>query len=619
MKRTLTRSYTALNTSAVGAHLHDPTPTDILRATLITQPKSIVAIDSSTSPKEHIHRLLDEEWRLGSPPEPLWHALKQLYPSWVDKKQLLPSVTDLSALRQAAERILIDKTGAREFQESYCEPLRQALQRCERNSTDAEILSTLSDIIARCHRLELRLFPGIYELALYYAALGLLTSALPQLMQGYSKFNSLRPVQRNSAVLCALYQAIDSALFEDPHYDTRPLRAVLFGEGETTTRHQFKLSDALGCLNERRDDWTICLCILARLRSKQTLRSLWNEYLKGFNSEDIGSCHSAYQVIVSLIQARRSDTALKFLEEIAQQAGGNLPHLETFGNVQSLVDDAVVSEALYDLVQEGENYKLLLESRLEDVERRLAIHRADSKGTGQHHVHSSITHDSTWDTFQDEPLLTIGGDSAGYDHPVRLYAELRASGCSRSADTLGQLVNLLNEQDGNTLGIFAFDEDQASQPHPELRWSPEHSPIEFSGSPLPTLYEHFPKLTPASLGLIRARSMIKGIPQGGTRCLHLLQLGSMEMRSSPDDPWQPSGYIVTWDRQHGELIAVWVGKNWGVVDPGPTPPDAPFGTIMHIRTELGPDDLPVFANSVPRDGMGTYYLDVDPGVDLGFQ
>lgn len=541
-------------------------------------------------------------------------------------KDRLPHVADLSTLRNVAESLAVDETGAVKLQGNRCKNLRGALERCERHHTYAEILAFLSDIITRLQRLKLPVQPQLLELGLYYAALNLSAPALGAFSQRYKKsIPSQGTPGAGESIFHTLLEALESALFENPQYNTSLLLGELTGEGEAARQDQFTLHDILlGAPDQDRQNWSTYLCILAKLQSDKTLQTLWNRYLKVLDTKDESTCHSAYEVVLALTQAERSDTAARFLEDISQRSNDTLPYIATLPSLQQLIDDQVVGETLPDLVGDGD-YEKLLQSHLENIEQRLGIAWQDAQGPGTRRAHVGVACKPPWAVFADQPLLTMDGDSAGYDDPARLYPELQAHGCSKSLDDLGQLVNLLNEQDGNTQElVIQSDRNQRRSMQTKygslsLRWCPEHSPIEFSGSPLPALSSQPREWTPASLGLIRARVMSGGVPQAGIKCLHLLQLGRMDLRRSPTEPWQPSGYIVAWDRHRGETIALFVGKNYGVVDPGPTPPGPPFGALMHVRPSTAPNAPPLSANSRPRDVVGPYYLDLDPATDLGFR
>lgn len=538
--------------------------------------------------------------------------------------QRLYSAADLGTVRHAIERLVTDGDRAAKLQGRNCETLRQALLRCRRCSTYAQILSTLRDTIARLQRLGLLIRPQLFELAMYYAALDLSPSALRQLLQEYGKIRSSRGTPRTGGlILRALLDALESEIFENPRYDTSVLRTELTG---TKPYDRTTLATLLGSPRQDRKTWSLYLCILAKIQSKNELHALWKIYLAAQKNEDEGTYHSAYDVIVALIQAGRSNTAVNFLENISKRSKDSLPYIATFRNLQPLIDDSIVGEALPDLVR-GQHYEQLLEFRLKNIEQRLGIQWLGSQAADEHGTHISVALESSWAIFKDHPLLTIDGDSAGYDDPARLYPELKARGCSSSVDDLGQIIHLLNDQSGHVQRVFpnvGFDKKQLKKfrtefPTLALRWGPEHSPIEFPDSPLPALSKQPQEWTPASLGLMRARPMINDVPQGGTKCLHLLQLGSMDMRLSPSEPWRPSGYIVAWDRQHGEMIALFVGKNYGLVDPGPTPTGSPFGTVMRIRPSTVPNTLPSVPSHLQRDSADPYYLDLDPSADLGFR
>lgn len=622
------RRYASFNAEAhSGPRLHDPTPSELLRATLTGSTRTVADNETILSSHKYALELLDREWTAGSPPPALWCALKGVYPmSRTKDKERLPHVADLSTLRNVAENLAVDDTGAVKLQGKRCKNLGGALERCEQHNTYAEILAFLSDLITRLQRLKLPVQPQLLELGLYYAALNLSASALGTFLQRYKEVISSQGTPGvGEPILHTLLEALESALFENPRYNTSLLLVELTGEGEAARQGQFTLHEMLlGVPDQDRQNWSTYLCILAKLQSHKTLRTLWKGYLKVLDTEDESACHSAYEVVLALIQAEQSDTAARFLEDISQQSNDTLPYITTLPNLQQLVDDRIVGEALPDLVGDGD-YEKLLESRLENIEQRLGIEWKNAQGQVTQRAHVGVASNPFWAVFTDQPLLTMDGDSAGYDDPARLYPELQAHGCSKSLDDLGQLVNLLNEQDGNTQELVThLDRNQRRWMQTNygslaLRWCPEHSPIEFSDSPLPAFSSQPQEWTPSSLGLIRARAMSGGVPQAGIQCLHLLQLGRMDVRRSPTEPWQPSGYIVAWDRHRGETIALSVGKNYGVVDPGPTPPGAPFGALMLVRPSTAPNAPPLSPNRRPRDLVGPYYLDLDPATDLGFR
>ncbi|KAJ5293192.1 uncharacterized protein N7443_009145 [Penicillium atrosanguineum] len=629
--KALTRNYSTHNLNLCSdAQSDEPTAAEILRFALTSSKNPDAGNERHTSLRKPITELLDSEWQSSSPPPALWNALKGvdvLFKS--TERRRLQSVADLASLRNVIHKLVVDDGGADRLQQRECKVLGNALKRCQRDETYIEILATLSDIIARLQRLELPISSQIVELGMYHAALNLLPSAFRRFLQLYEKLGGSKdssPLSKKTSprrILQTLLHEVDSALFEDPSYNTAALLAEITGEGEHEREKRPRLAD---CLlrdpHQEHENWALYLCLLSKLQSVEALDTTWTKFMNAFDPNNQKFCHQAYSVILSLTQARRSDTAAKFLEDISMRSEDTLPYIGDLQSIHVLLDDPIVGEALPDLVQ-GDHYEKLLEVRMEDMEERLGIQWQDNQAIRAHKSHVSTAPDSAWSSFLDQPLLTIDGDSAGYDEPARLYPNLQAYGCSRQRSDLRQLIDMLIDQTGNEQEITThlnFDPDLLASFHSEfptlqLRWCVEHSPIEFSDYLLAATTKESKKWSPASLGLIRARAIVNGVPQKGTRALHLVQLGSLDLRYGPDERWQPSGYIVAWDRQYGEMVALFVGKNYGVVDRGAAPSDAPFGAVMHIRPSDMPNALPLSPNRIPRVSDGPYYLDVDPSVN----
>ena len=630
----LTRNYSTRNPNlCTDTQSDEPTSAELLRFALTSFKNPEAGNEPHTSLRKLMTELLDSEWQSNNPPPALWNALKGvdvLFKS--TERRRLQSVADLASLRNVVHRLVIDDGGADRLQQRECKVLGNALKRCQRDGTYTEILATLSDVIARLERLELPINPQIAELGMYYAALNLSSYALRGFLQLYEKLGGAEkssPLSRKTSprrILQTLLHELDSAIFEDQSYNTATLLAEITGEGEHKRQKRPRLADCL--LRDPRqehENWALYLCLLSKLQSVEALEATWTKFMNVFDPKDQKFCHQTYSVILSLIQAGRSNTAAKLLEDISMRSEDTLPYIGTLQSIHILLDDPIVGEALPDLVQ-GDHYEKLLEVRMEDMEQRLGIQWQDSKETTEQKSRVSTEPDSAWSSFQDQPLLTIDGDSAGYDEPARLYPNLQAQGCSKLSSDLSQLIDMLIDQTGNEQEMIThlnFDPDLLASfhskfPNLQLRWCVEHSPIEFSDSLLAATTMESRRWSPASLGLIRARAIVNGVPQMGTRVLHLMQLGSLDLRYGPDEQWQPSGYIVAWDRQYGEMIALFVGKNYGVVDCGAAPSDSPFGAVMHIRPSDMPNASPLSANRIPRDPKGRYYLDVDPSVDLVF-
>lgn len=604
--------------------MEDPSPSQLLRYTLTSSNPLSTETGNDKLLRERILSLIDTQWVSGNPPPALWCALKGVHPTTrKEEAKRLHSVNDISSLRSVVERLVVDEQGVKLLHHYLF--ATGVLQRCEENNTYSELVSVLSDIATRHVRLQL---PRLNtDSGLAYAALDLSMPAFQHFLQNRQELY-VPPLSFSNgrSVINALFESIESVLFERPNYDTSYILASLTGEGEQSPRDQPTLHDILHESPDKdRRNWTTYLCVLARLHSRDALINSWKRYMADFDRTQKDSCHLAYNVILALVRSRRSDEAAVLLEDISQRSEDNLPHIATLRNIQALLDDPMVSEALPDLVK-GHHYKKLLETRLVDMESRLGIRWEEVQSQAKSKAHVGVTPDSPWTVFKDQPLLTIDGNCAGYEDPVRLWSEIRAHGCSKSRNDLLRIVDVLNEQDGTPqrVAVWPVGRDmqesfQSEFSSIEFQWNPEHSPLEFSESPLPALSDRSAKCTPVTLGLLRARATVNGVPQGNNKCLHLIQLGTLDIRFGAEDSWLRSGYIVAWDRQYGEMIALYVGAGYGVIDRGSTPTDAPFGAIVHIHPANVPGDERSPFDRHPRIPARSYYLDLDPSPDLGFR
>ncbi|KAJ6127365.1 hypothetical protein N7523_002977 [Penicillium sp. IBT 18751x] len=633
--KTITRKLSARNPNfCTDAQSDEPTSAELLRFALTSLKSPEAGNEHHISLRKLTIELLDSKWLSKNPPPELWNALKGVDVQFKStERRRLQSVAELASLRNVISKLVIDGGGADRLQQRECKVLGNALKRCQQDVTYTEILATLSDIIARLQRLELPIKPHIVELGMYYAALNLSPSALRWFLHLYERLggseNSSTLSRKTSSrrILQTLLFEVDAVIFENPRHNTADLLAEFTGEGEHMRQLRPRLAD---CLlrdpYEEHENWALYLCLLSKLQSVEALNATWTKFMSVFDPQNEKFCHEAYSVIINLTQAGRSDTAAKLLEDISMRSGDTLPYIGNLQCIDVLLDDPIVGEALPDLLQ-GDHYEELLNVRMEDMERRLGIQWQESSELMEQKSHVGTGPDPAWSSFQDQPLLTIDGDSAGYDEPARLYPNLQAQGCSKLCSDLSQLRNMLIDQTGNEQEMITrlnFDQDRLDLFHSkfptlQLRWCVEHSPIEFSDSHLAATTMESSTWSPASLGLIRARTIVNGAPQTGTRALHLMQLGSLDMRYGPDEQWRSSGYIVAWDRQYGEMIALFVGKNHGVIDRGAAPSSSPFGAVMHIQPSNMPNASPLSANRIPRDPDGLYFLDVDPSVDLVLQ
>ncbi|KGO71069.1 hypothetical protein PITC_080060 [Penicillium italicum] len=473
----------------------------------------------------------------------------------------------------------------------------------------------------------------MYSIALSFASCDLSPSDLGHFLDGYHQMGyPALSLKESLRIVRYCSEALDCKAFEDPYYDPSPILAQITGKGELVAQdHNLHNSlfwaqstDQIGNLFSSETKAHDYICLLARLGNDEILHRCWPHFLKNIQPKAYQSCVAAYQVVLALVQNFQSEIAVKWLEDISQHCGDNLPFIAKFVNVRFLLDDTIVGEALPDLVR-GEDYLELLEFCLDDIDRRMGIQWSPES---QSHFRTALDpSESRWEAFDGQLLPKIDDKSVGSDRGGQLYAELFVHGCSKSPDTLGRIVDLLNDHDGQSQNIVTYldynaarlDEFRSKFESLELRWAPEHSPIEFSNPQIPGLRDSSKPMTPSALGLIRARLIIHGVPQMGIDNLHLMQLGYMDMRYGPDKPWQPSGYIVVWDRHYGELLGLHIGQNTGVIDCGPAPSDGPFGALMHLTLSANPNERTFYPSGIrthSRNCCGPYYLDVDPSADL---
>ncbi|CAG7942388.1 unnamed protein product [Penicillium olsonii] len=611
---------------------HDPSPSELLRFALTGSSKPAQSLDSDIASSSHLRELFALTWKSNSPPAPLWTALKGLAPHDEElSRGLETQTTDISSLKNLVERFTNDEHGAVLLQAQNSTFLRLALHRCQRHNTLSDILSVMSDIVARLNRLRFSVQPGTYTTGMSFAMLDLSAAALYQFLKAH-RLGGMPAIglRESMRIIKNCSEALDHRAFEDLEYDRSAMLAQITGEGDLVPRGNLRLHDSLYWAQPSKEDgirYTSQLsaqdyiCLLVKLGSDEVLHSCWTSFLKNVQPNNHHSCFAAYQIVLTLIQSTNPDIAVKYLEQVSQHCGDNLPFIARFPNLQVLIDDPVVGEALPDLVR-GEDYIEVLKVQLENMEQRMGLQWSSEC---QEHSNAALEpSESIWEAFGDQHMPNFGLGSTESPYESQLHAELHAHGCSKSPVALHRIVDLLHDYDGQFLeiptpvcvGKERLGEIGSKLGPVELRWSPEHSPVEFSDSRISLRHDSTRPCTSLDLGLIRARLIIGGVPQSGVNSLHLLQLGDIYVRYGPDGPWQSSGYIMVWDRHFGELLGLYVGQTSGIIDSGPASV-GPFGALMHIGPEsnLGRG---ASSSTTLRNCRGPYHLDIDPGPDLAW-
>ena len=620
--KSLTRSISSLP----NADLREPSSAELIRSILTVSTGSTIQSDNNANLRKGNLQLLDAGWDLGSPPPALWYALKGLYPLNREAgTKRLHSATDLSSLKHFTERLLNSPEGASRLQRNGCKSLWTVLLRCQKQNTYSEIVSVMTDIIARLERLKVPISLPLLELGMYYAALSLSITTLENFFDRHQRLGDgqLDP-EAGSRVVRALLAAVESVDFEDKSFNRNLLLFNVTGEGGLSSLSPKWHTAFHRAVHDDNNLLASYLCLLSTLRSNSTLERSWDRLLGNLDFENEVDCHYAYNVVLSLAQSQRSAKAAAFLDDISVRNHDDLPNIATFKKLKELLDYPVVCAALRELVSD-DSYRSVVENCLDNIEQRLGIRWQDVHNIPGRKAHFSVTSNSHWEVFEGKPLMTIDGDCAGYDDISRLYPEIEANGCSKSPFHLAQIVELLHEHDGHSQYVdihpgrtIISSASSADFSHLDFQWCVQHSPLELRDTQTPVLTNINHQWTPASLGLLRARPIANGQPQLGVRCLHLMQLGSLNMRCGKDNPWHPSGYIVAWDRQYGGMIALFVGTSTSIFDPGLAPVDGPFGAAMDIRLSDVPIARPLDYCLDCRDLTGPYFLDIDPSPDLSF-
>ncbi|RMJ25376.1 hypothetical protein PHISP_03772 [Aspergillus sp. HF37] len=346
------------------------------------------------------------------------------------------------------------------------------------------------------------------------------------------------------------------------------------------------------------------ILLLTKLKSRTVLQQVLDQSL-----QDISSIQPLYDCVVGLMDEGESEQAATYLKQISERRDDSLPGISKFPGLRRILADEETSKLLPKIAGELE-YAGILQNQLYDMETRLGI-----KWQPQKSIHTSISDPQC--VASEEPLLTPDGNCAGFGSVERLIAEIRDFGCSSELAELGRIADLLNEHDGAEIPVMPGFKIES----PELAWRPQCSPVEFSGAPLPSRHDCSAPWSPSTLGLLRGR-IDCGVPLENERTLHLMQLGYLVMlqqapiwhaRAKADDGhyWKETGHIVAWDRVAGQLLAVFVGKGHGLVEPGLPPLSLkPPPGLRRVEGISVPGHM-------PRRGTGAeirnskYHFDVD--------
>jgi hypothetical protein len=453
---------------------------------------------------------------------------------------------------------------------------------------------------------------------MHYACLSYSTAALERHLKDLLAINPKRfGLPSSVALVDALYMSIRSFELQGDHPDTGSMLKQVTGEPGLDDTSEVTLHSILFWVGPTQLRQLTLIGryfrLLVKLKSRELLDRLWSNVLSLLWAKATDRrFHDAYSCIVALVVEGDVARATTYLEEISKRADDALPYISEFKDLSVLLANQEVCESLSRLCDQDEHLKVL-EVQLEHMEKRLGINWLPEKS-----LHTSISDLSYNATGL--PLLTMDGDSTGYESSERLIAEMHALGCSGSLSDLTRLANCLDEHGGEHIPVV---QSSAENTLLELAWVPQRCPVDVLDSSEVRSGERTTN-SPSSLGLIRLDPENAGLSPTDTRSLHLMQLGYLIIKPkapSAEHEWRESGHIVALDRASGQLFAVFVGKAQGLISPGIQShiPRIPFDLNSIMKIELRSDLNGIHHgdnHSSPEFDITKCYLDVDPCKDL---
>ncbi|GIK03370.1 hypothetical protein Aspvir_007439 [Aspergillus viridinutans] len=607
------RAVSAIN--KINTPNHKPIPSQILRYALTGTTKPLRQDVSKQDLGDHLNDVFSGEWPLTTLP-PLRPKAARTTDRDVFFKGLKRDVRNLRHLQIFIERHINGYGPCVLLQAEHCKFLRQALERCQRHHSAAEILVAINALISRLQRLQAPVHRKLHMLGIYYACLSYSTAALERHLRDLLAISPKRLGLGSSVALVdALSMSIRSFELQGDHPDTGSMLKQVTGESAVDDALEVALHPILfwagpGKLTDFIERY---FRVLVKLKSRKLLHSVWGRVLGHLSAKSADhDFHIAYSCIMALIVEGDVTRATTYLEEISKRADNALPYISQFKNLSVLLANQEVCELLSRLSGEDE-YLKILEVQLKHMEKRLGINWLPKKS-----LHTSIS-DLSY-TATGHPLLTMDGDSTGYESRERLIAEMHALGCSGSLSDLTRLANCLDEYGGEQIPVI---QSSTKNTPLELAWVPQRCPVDVLDSSEVRSGERTTN-SPSSLGLLRLDPENAELSPTDTRSLHLMQLGYLIIKlkaPSSEHEWRESGHIVALDRTSGQLFAVFVGKAQGRISPGIQShmPRIPvnLNSIVKIQLRSHMNGTHHRDNHSPLAlNITKCYLDVDPCKDL---
>ncbi|KAL4970971.1 uncharacterized protein BDV14DRAFT_194755 [Aspergillus stella-maris] len=524
---------------------------------------------------------------------------------------------DLRQLQAFVEKAAISGEGAGSVIPLSWLQWRRVLERCERhNNTPSEILAFINGIDTRLRGLGSTSRAVLHQAGIRYACLVLSEPSLKHHMQGYSAVCPVLPHYVSIMIIKDLRCALERLRIQDPKRDIKTLLQLVTGDNDpdALSLHQLVPWGRDETVNSPVGTY---LSLLVQLGDNTLRHDIWKRFLRCLVSTDrrpgdYHDYHAAYAYAANLLDAGDFPGAQAVLESVSSCAGSDLPGIATYRGLDRLLRVDAVREMIGQLVKEDE-HKLLLEAELRRIEKRLGIEWSPEKG-----LHAGL---ANGDAVADQPILTMDGDSLGYDSPQRFIAEIQALCRPSSAADFRRIADLLDEHDGNLIPISI---SSWPDPNAKLYWAPQRSPVELQQNS--SLGYHYPQgRSKLELGLFKLIPSKDNSPFASEPPFHMMQLGYLVAeRRLPDDKDSNTspelaepGYILALERSSNSFLAVFTGKSRGAVNPATVvrSGNAPPGCALI----MGLDGFRMKYNLTQFFRFSKYSLELDPGQDLGLQ
>ncbi|KAL3452642.1 hypothetical protein BJX65DRAFT_266739 [Aspergillus insuetus] len=550
--RRLSESTDSSTSSPVAHRKPGPVQTDFLRFALTRTLRPRYGEHSDSTIERLFRNSFIEEWETSAIPIPLWnHRTVESISSPENATFQLKHVQDIRDIQRIIEQGVGDKTASYLLTDGF-NHLSLALKQTQRLSSLGEILSFINMLEIRVNKSGPPVLSHLHVLGMQYACLAFCEPALEHHLRGYLSITRENlNLKQSLSIVGSLHSSLRVISFQNPDRDVSKMRSLIKGS------HDFQNPGLHGVLcwtgrKKASKEIGTYMALLVQIRDGTLHQELWDQHLERTTSSS-STWHfaSAYQYALALASAGKVSAALTALKELSKRANNSLPYFVNFQGLQDILQHDAICREILSLVKDIDHPKIL-EDELQRMEDRLGI---TWQASNERHVGISVP--PNIDVIE-QPILTMDGDSFGYESNERLVAEIKALGSSRSAADLSKIADLLDEYEGDLVRVYIPTWDA---PDVEFYWAPQRAPIDFTGTYRAESIDGKETQLAQELGLIRVAP-----PDNEFFLQHslpLMQLGYLFRKPKPlsygDDgdahALEKTGYIVVFDRL-GECFRV---------------------------------------------------------------